>query len=146
IPVPVNHRLTADEAAYVLDDSDAAVVFAGDAFLPVIDSIRSRVPGVRTFVTVGAERRPWAEPIDALIAAARPEPLDIPGDACGGSMVCTAGTPGRPKGARRRGMDPAGTLLRLQALDLADPSHVHLVAGPLYHSAPSGFALFAHLM
>jgi acyl-CoA synthetase (AMP-forming)/AMP-acid ligase II len=146
IPVPVNHRLTADEATYVLDDSDAAVVFASDAFLPMVDAIRHRVPGVRRFVAVGAERRPWAEHIDDLIAGGRPEPLDIPEDASGGSMVYTAGTTGKPKGARRRGMDPEGTVLRLQALDLVDPTHVHLVAGPLYHSAPSGFALFAHLV
>ena len=30
-----------------------------------------------------------------------------------------------------------------QALDLNDPSHIHLVAGPLYHAAPGTFARFA---
>jgi acyl-CoA synthetase (AMP-forming)/AMP-acid ligase II len=34
----------------------------------------------------------------------------------------------------------------LKDLDLTDPAHVHLVAGPLYHSAPGGFAMFAHLV
>jgi acyl-CoA synthetase (AMP-forming)/AMP-acid ligase II len=32
IPVPMNHRLTADEVAYILDDSDAVAVFVGDAY------------------------------------------------------------------------------------------------------------------
>jgi acyl-CoA synthetase (AMP-forming)/AMP-acid ligase II len=146
LPVPVNHRLTADEAVYVLDDSDATVAFVGDAFLSMVDAIRGRTPKVKDWILVDAERRPWALLLEELIAAGPPEPIEIPDDeSFGASMIYTAGTTGKPKGARRRGMDPAGTLLRLQALDLADSAHVHLVAGPLYHSAPSGFALFAHL-
>ncbi|HYB44599.1 MAG TPA: AMP-binding protein, partial [Candidatus Methylomirabilis sp.] len=145
IPVPLNHRLTADEVAYVLDNSDAAVVFVGDAFLPLVESIRHRAATVRAWILVGAERRPWASHLTDLIAGSAPEPVDIPEGQGFGSMIYTAGTTGKPKGARRLGMDVAGTLLRLQALDLADPTHVHLVAGPLYHSAPNGFAQFAHL-
>ena len=36
-PVPINHRLTADGAAYILDDSDAVLAFAGDAILAVVE-------------------------------------------------------------------------------------------------------------
>src|SRR5260370_24307574 len=32
------------------------------------------------------------------------------------------------------------------ALDLLDPAHLPLVAGPMYHSAPGGLALYAHLV
>jgi acyl-CoA synthetase (AMP-forming)/AMP-acid ligase II len=34
----------------------------------------------------------------------------------------------------------------LGAMDLLDPNHVHLVAGPMYHSAPGGLALYAHIV
>ena len=34
----------------------------------------------------------------------------------------------------------------LRAIDLLDPNHVHLVAGPMYHSAPGGLALYAHIV
>jgi fatty-acyl-CoA synthase/long-chain acyl-CoA synthetase len=61
-------------------------------------------------------------------------------------MVYTAGTTGKPKGALRRVIDPASILPRLAELDCLDPAHVHLVAGPLYHSAPGGFALYAQLV
>src|SRR5258705_8025384 len=64
----------------------------------------------------------------------------------GGSMVYTAGTTGKPKGALRRVTDPAAILPRLAALDCLDPAQVHLVAGPLYHSAPGGFALYAQMV
>jgi acyl-CoA synthetase (AMP-forming)/AMP-acid ligase II len=147
IPAPMNHRLTPDEVAYILDDSDAAVVFVGREFLPTIEAVRDRASRVRAFILLGAERRPWAHALDDLLAGGRPEPpaLDL-GETFGASLIYTAGTTGKPKGARRRSVDPARVLQWLAALDLADPSHVHLVAGPLYHSAPSGFASYAHLM
>jgi acyl-CoA synthetase (AMP-forming)/AMP-acid ligase II len=145
IAVPMNHRLTADEVAYILDDSDASVVFVGEAFLPMADRVRGAASRVKRWITLGAERRPWAEAFDDLLARGHREPPPAPA-AGGGSMVYTAGTTGKPKGALRRVIDPAGVLPRLAALDCLDPAHVHLVAGPLYHSAPGGFALYAHMV
>jgi acyl-CoA synthetase (AMP-forming)/AMP-acid ligase II len=145
IPVPVNHRLTADEVAYILDDSDVGAAFVGDAFVPVIERVRARAPRLRHVILLGAERRPWARHLDELLAAGRPDPVTPP-PGLGGSMVYTAGTTGRPKGARRRASDPAAVLPRLAALNCVAPDDVHLVAGPLYHSAPAAFALYAQLL
>jgi len=145
LPVPMNHRLTADEVAYILEDSDAVAVFVGDAFLPVLERARQRAPRLRHVVLLGDERRPWATPLGSLVAAGSPEPLPAPGGGLGGSMIYTAGTTGKPKGAVRAAIDPDGTVQRLRAFGLAEPGHVHLVAGPLYHSAPGGFALYSQL-
>ncbi len=41
IPVPMNHRLVAEEVAYILDHSDAVAVFVSDQFLPVVEAIRA---------------------------------------------------------------------------------------------------------
>jgi len=144
IPVPMNHRLTDDEVAYILDDSDAVALFAGDAFVPVLERVRARAVRLRHVVLLGAERRPWARHLDELLASGRPEPVDAP-DGLGGSMIYTAGTTGKPKGALRRASDPTALLPRLAALHCVAPDDVHLVAGPLYHSAPGGFAAYAHL-
>ncbi len=144
VAVPLNHRLTADEVAYILDHSDAAVVFVGDAFVPMAERVRAAATRVRHWVVLGAERRPWATSMEALVAAGSAEPL--PERAAGGSMIYTAGTTGKPKGALRALTDPAAVLPRLAALDVVDPAHVHLVAGPLYHSAPGGFAVYAHMV
>ena len=144
IGVPMNHRLTAEEVAYILDDADATAVFVGDAFLPMAERVRGAAR-VKHWITLGAERRPWAEALDDLLARGDEAPPPSP-PAMGGSMVYTAGTTGKPKGALRRVTDPAAILPRLAALDCLDPAQVHLVAGPLYHSAPGGFALYAQMV
>jgi acyl-CoA synthetase (AMP-forming)/AMP-acid ligase II len=104
------------------------------------------VPRVRHWITVGSARRSWAHHLDDLVAAGRPDPLPPLGSALGGSMIYTAGTTGKPKGARRSAVEVASVLPRLRALDMLDPEHVHLVAGPLYHSAPAGFALYTQAL
>jgi fatty-acyl-CoA synthase/long-chain acyl-CoA synthetase len=142
LPVPMNHRLVADEVAYILDHSEASVVFVGDQFLPVAERVRPTAAKARTWILVGGERRPWAEHLDDLIARGDPAPLpEDTAQALGGSMIYTGGTTGRPKGALRHGVDPAVVRGFMEAFGLAEP-HVHLVAGPLYHSAPGSFASY----
>ncbi len=145
VPVPLNHRLTADEVAYILDDSDAVAVILGDRFIPIVEHVRAAATKVRHWILIEAERRPWALHLADLAAAGAADPPHRPLMGFGASMIYTAGTTGKPKGARRGAVDPASLLPRLQALGVADPSHVHLVAGPLYHSAPFAFAAYAHL-
>jgi len=144
VGVPMNHRLTTDEVAYVLDNSDATAVFVGDTFISMAERVRG-TSRVKHWITLGAERRAWANALDDLLARGDDAPPATPA-AMGGSMLYTAGTTGKPKGALRRVMDPASILPRLVALDCVDPAQVHLVAGPLYHSAPGGFALYAHMV
>ncbi len=143
IPVPMNHRLVDDEVLYILDHADAATVFVSEAFLPLAGRVRERAAKVRRWIAVGGERRPWALHLDDLIASGDPAPLEVdPARGIGGSMIYTGGTTGRPKGALRGGADPTVTRRNMEAFNLAEPGHVHLVAGPLYHSAPGSFALF----
>ncbi len=145
VAVPMNHRLTADEVAYILDNSDATAVFLSDAFVPMAERVRGAAGRVKEWITLGAERRPWAQALEDLLARGSEEPPATPTPS-GGSMLYTAGTTGKPKGALRRAIDPSSVLPRLAALNCLDPAHVHLVAGPLYHSAPGGFALYAHMV
>jgi acyl-CoA synthetase (AMP-forming)/AMP-acid ligase II len=147
IPAPMNHRLVAEEVAYILDHSDAVVVLVSDRFLPVVEAVRAQAAKVRRWVLLGAERRPWAVHLDDLLATGSPHPVPArAGEGFGASIIYTGGTTGKPKGALRRGVDPNELMETLRAMDLADPAHVHLVAGPMYHSAPGGLALYTHLV
>ena len=144
IPVPINHRLVADEVAYILDHSDARAVFVSDAFLGTVERVRPGAGKVRSWILVGSERRPWAEHVDDLLKTGDPAPLPAdPTQGLGGSMIYTGGTTGRPKGALRTATDPTVARRYMELFGLAEP-HVHLVAGPLYHSAPGSFAQFTH--
>ena len=143
VGVPMNHRLTAEEVSYILDNSDATTVFVDDAFLPMAERVRDAAR-VKHWITLGAERRGWAVALADLLAHGSEAPPTAGG--MGGSMLYTAGTTGKPKGALRRSIDPTSVLPRLAALNCLDPAQVHLVAGPLYHSAPGGFALYAQMV
>ena len=146
VAIPMNHRLTAEEAAYILDDSDSVAAFVSDAFVSMAERLRPEAPRVRHWILLGSERPPWALHLDDLVAAGRPDPVEaIAGQSLGASMIYTAGTTGKPKGALRGAVDPTAVVDRLRALDLAEPGHVHLVAGHLYHSAPIGFALYSQV-
>ncbi|MBI2217033.1 MAG: AMP-binding protein [Candidatus Rokubacteria bacterium] len=146
IAVPMNHRLVPDEVAYILDDSEAVLAVVGEEFAGTAEAVRARARTVRRWVLAGVERRPWAEPLADLIASGQADPVGIDvGTNTGGSVIYTAGTSGRPKGARRRAVDPKSIIPRLEPFGLMDPSHVHLAAGPLYHSAPGAFALYTHV-
>jgi fatty-acyl-CoA synthase/long-chain acyl-CoA synthetase len=147
IPAPMNHRLVAEEVLYILDHSDAVAVLVSDRFLPLVETIRAQARKVQGWILLGAARRDWAVHLDDLVAAGSPEPVEPrPGEGFGASIIYTGGTTGKPKGALRRGMNPQDLMATLGAMDLLDPAHVHLVAGPMYHSAPGGLAFYTHLV
>ena len=72
IPAPMNHRLVAEEVAYILDHSDAAVVFVSDQFLPVCEEIRGGARKVRHWILMGAGRRGWAHTCGYGFRGSRP--------------------------------------------------------------------------
>jgi acyl-CoA synthetase (AMP-forming)/AMP-acid ligase II len=138
IEVPVNYRLREHEVAYVLNDSEAKVVVVGPELVQVVEQARAEVQGQPVFIAVGGHApASWLHYEEVVQAASETKPA---GEASlGSSMSYTSGTTGKPKGAYRpNGVSLEGVLGVIQAFDLRD-SDVHLLAGPLYHSAPNAF-------
>src|SRR6202035_1197872 len=118
VAVPLNYRLTPQEALYVINHSDAEVVYADYEHAPMFAALRGQLEKVRHVIAVGGSAVGNAAPDgmlgDADIAAAPDSPPDV-GDAAGtgGTMIYTSGTTGKPKGAVRAGAPQSEQLAAL---------------------------------
>jgi acyl-CoA synthetase (AMP-forming)/AMP-acid ligase II len=142
--VPLNYRLSADEAAYVTDHSDAVIAYVDAEFAALFAEIRDRIPNVEHVLVFDGSPLEGQESCDELVAAA---PVDEPpAGVAGAVMIYTSGTTGKPKGALRRGTgDPAQTQLMIAYYGYR-PDDVYLTTGPLYHSGPGGFMGIGQLL
>jgi acyl-CoA synthetase (AMP-forming)/AMP-acid ligase II len=147
VAVPLSYRFTADEMAYVIDNSDATTVIVDAEQAPLVASIRSEIPKVREIVCFGGPAPDGTRAWDDLLGA-QPETEPeggSPADA-GAAMIYTSGTTGKPKGALRTSTDRTLVFALLAELNLLHENSVHLTTGPLYHSGPLAFASLSHTL
>jgi long-chain acyl-CoA synthetase len=141
--VPINHHLKGAEVAYIVNDCGARAFVTHERFaeaaLAAADDLEL-APEARFAVGDVPGYRPFAE-------LGQGQPTDLPRDrAAGLHMTYTSGTSGRPKGVKRPlpDFDPdlQGEVQRIanELFGLGDRSGVHLVTGPLYHTAVCGLA------
>lgn len=99
VPVPVAEALPAEDYAFVLNDSRARAVVAGESAAEAILGLRARCPWVRSIAAVGAAP-PGAEAYESLLERASPEltPADTTRDDPA-LWLYTSGSTGRPKAA-----------------------------------------------
>jgi acyl-coenzyme A synthetase/AMP-(fatty) acid ligase len=139
VAVPLNYRLTPEEALYVIDHSDAEVAYVDYEHAPMFATLRGQLDKVRHIIAVGGPA-PDGMLMDADIAATSADSPDV-GDAAGsgGTMIYTSGTTGKPKGAVRAGPPDPEVLAALLNLFGYRPDDIYITSGPLYHSGPSAF-------
>ena len=137
VAVPLNYRLTPEEALYVINHSDAEVAYVDYEHVPMFAALRDQLQRVRHIIAVGGPS-PDGMLTDADIAAAPTGAPDV-GDAAGGTMIYTSGTTGKPKGAVRAGPPDPEVLGALLNLFGYRPDDIYITSGPLYHSGPSAF-------
>ena len=136
----INSYLTADEVAYVVNDSQARVLITSVAKRDVALAVAPQAPKVESFLMVGAEADDGPfRPYDQVVAGYPSEP--IPDEQLGVAMLYSSGTTGRPKGILRplpeaHPGDPLPLIAFLQSVWRLREGMTYLSPAPLYHSAP----------
>jgi fatty-acyl-CoA synthase/long-chain acyl-CoA synthetase len=138
VAVPLNYRLTAEEAQYIIVHSDASAAYVdadhASLFVPPGGGPLGKLRHVLVY---------GGEPLEGmlgedLVASASAELLGEEIEGTGATMIYTSGTTGKPKGAYRNMTDPTTAMALIGFIGYV-PDDVYLTSGPLYHSGPSAF-------
>ena len=137
---PINWHLAPGEAAYIVEDCGASVLFASADLASLVGDLGTG-GAIEARIAIGG-RRPGFDDYEEAVAgqpASRPE-----GETEGNWMFYSSGTTGRPKGIKPPVVGtplgaptPFGMLV--QGLYGAGGDTVYLSPAPLYHAAPAGW-------
>jgi fatty-acyl-CoA synthase len=137
--LPLNVRLTANDFLYILDHSEAQVLYLDSEFLPAIDSIRKRLQREVLFVALDVPAsEPWLsdlnyeEHLEHSSSEVFPNAIEDENDVA--ELFYTSGTTAQPKGVmlthRNLFLHATSVMWALQTND----SEVQLHTIPLFHA------------
>jgi fatty-acyl-CoA synthase len=139
----VSRHLSAEEAAYIIDDSGAEALVTSRRLADVAALLPPRIPRCRLRLMADGAAQGYL-PYEDAIASHPPRPLAK--QPAGATMLYSSGTTGRPKGIKRplsgRSVEEGEPVTRfIAALFDFTPDTVYLSPAPIYHSAPLGFSM-----
>jgi long-chain acyl-CoA synthetase len=136
---PINWHLTAEEAAYIIQDCGAKALIADAHFAPVCEQVAKLASDACVRLAIGGAIAGFT---DYAVALAEQPEHDLETPVLGNRVLYTSGTTGRPKGVVRPRVYLATRSPSLDAAGYAPgKQQLHLCTGPLYHAAPLSFSL-----
>jgi long-chain acyl-CoA synthetase len=148
-PIAVNYRFKEDELAYIVNDSGSRALIFGQEFESVVMTARPKITApARIYISSGDSSLAGVFDLADLFEKWPPTPPQIGMNFHGVSsgLIYTSGTTGRPKGVFKTSKSRLNTLLGYAHVFESTYDDTHLVAGPLYHSAPYAWAAFSLLL
>lgn len=143
--VPINTHLTAAEAAYIVDNSDAVAIIGSAALRTTLENLPQHLPrGLPELLMIADDNLDGWLRYPEYVADQPDTPIGNERE--GDLLQYSSGTTGRPKGIKRElpGVAPAQTASPigplLSALGIG-PSRLYLSPAPLYHTAPSVWSM-----
>ena len=137
----VNFRLAVPEFRYVLGDTAPKVLVFEAQYAGAVASLRAELPGIETYVVIGAGPE-WATPYEDFLAAGAdmpppvaPEPEDI------AHLIYTSGTTGRPKGVMRSHACEIALAETMATIMDVRPRGKMLEVMPFFHAGAQSSAL-----
>ena len=138
---PVNSYLSAEEVAYIVNDSQSRVVVTSAAKAEVAEQLPALCPKVDRWIMVNADGNPGG-PFESFEEVVGAQPTGhVVDEQLGAPMMYSSGTTGRPKGILRPMFDihpsenSIGVIGIAMLWSLRDDM-VYLSPAPLYHTAP----------
>jgi len=143
--VCISTKFTAEEAVYVLGDSNAKILLISADLAPLALQIKALLPDLRMFSVCGA-----IDGLEAYETARENLPrTPIADESAGLDLLYSSGTTGRPKGVRvplPGGPPDAPSALGMLVTGFfgANKESVYLSPAPLYHAAPLRWCMTMH--
>jgi fatty-acyl-CoA synthase len=137
----INRYLTAEEAAYIVEDSGSRVIVASALVVDCV-ALAGLIEHCPVRFIVRGEASGW-EPLPQAVAAQPSLPLAE--QPMGDSMLYSSGTTGQPKGIKRP-LTGRSVTEGIPGMDLTSPygideHSIYLSPAPLYHAAPFGYCM-----
>ena len=131
--LPLNIRITANEIAFILRDSETVVLFYDRDFLPIVEAIEKEDTLIKHYVPLESEMGETG--YEEMLAASSPEfvePDDIKDDDLA-ELFYTSGTTANPKGVMMTHRNLYLHALQVMAGLAVKDSNVQLHTIPLFH-------------